>query len=555
MQILKATKSVIFPYDLANQRRLRVERCYYKDAFGETHELSHITNGIIGLLLETGHGSNWAAMTNQATIHGVPVMGCGSDYAFSDGTRSDGPFYNTIHGPDCWTMLSQLDFQNSADAYIDPEGLSPDDTKVKITITRMVGAGSSTTAKTPVMTLTENKTAAVYLTDAITAGATIYRNDTQIDGNITEGIDLRTASTGNGTRGMVGKIIEYDPVEHGYPAAYVRIWFYISAITDDKAMTLWMNYFPCYRATSYSTVYKGWAAKGGTTSHTKQGLNSGGAAWAVGWNYVDVLATFLRPGTNLIQFDGAEMTQAKKMSIGVDTAVVSSARNKAYLLSILNSNCILGISHTYTLYRDSDKIEMQPGVATGNPINNGAPMQGRANYNFSMIAPGNYPYVPRESYPFGEHPFRRYGYKHVTPNRLDWFDSSGVPITIAPGSATTPWGNNKDLWKTAGQTTYLSLGVNAYSPYAVGGAYFYPSSAASKGFRVTFESNGYAATKPQLTISKFSDAPFWYSSADPPVPNDETVFNDVVFYLSAAQLYTDTLPKAILDLSGLVPHF
>jgi len=523
----------------APARRLRIETYRNVDVNGESIDLCHVSNGVLGFEFQYGYASPWANCHNYVTIYGIRVMGCGADYLYSDGVQAGGPFAGSIYGSGFWTAMTGLKFFNSAGTEIDPDGLDPTDTSFSVEFTRWIGASVGATTNGPQFTLTANKTPMIYLADK--DAAEIYRNDKN-----TYGEALVLASAGV-NRGLIGKVIDVGEVRSHDVAQNekYRIYFWVQTVTGTGG-TLTVRIHPAARL---NTV-------GGYHFANYASLNftaGGGGAWAAGaWNYVEVSAEHFRPGTNMVVFDGGGMTTQNNLTIGVDTTVVTSMRNKAYQLYNAAGAYWKMITHKYTFYRDMDKIDMAPSIH-GSDAQNGYAGVGKCcpTYNFGMLH-NFYRWPTHEN--FGER-LRQTGYKWYSPNRVTY---NGVDII--PGT-TIPWTDTGGGW-LAGGNTVLRMEPPAYDPYDAAGIKFWRSDDLRKSGVITV-TKGASTEDLSVVLEKFVDRPYWWGVGD--VPADAAQFNDIVLYLGRVSggvyarkndyLNTDVLPVVTLDLSSMVRYF
>ncbi|MDI6827109.1 MAG: hypothetical protein QME62_01345, partial [Armatimonadota bacterium] len=509
---------------ISNQRSLRVERYVTLDAIGETVEWTHVTNGVIGFLFETGYGSTWANSHNQVTIHRTPVIALGLDYANPDNSHANSPFtpFHGRYGSRCWSCLTELGFQNGDGVEIDPDSLSPLDEKLVLYFSRWVGCGGlDGNQNNPQFNCFEDKTAAIYLADS--EGKPIFRNDSGSDANITEACDLRPS---NFQRALVGKVIQYDgPKEqNAIQGDILRLYFYIKGpVSGSPSLTVWV--FPSCRFNNYPGYHFVRYRRSSPMVYTHQGprLGTGPGFEGDAWNYIDLDSIVLCPGTNLIVLDGKDMSATNKFSIGVDTSVKTTQRNKAYLLYQNCANYWRVIRTKYTFYRDYDKIDMEPSVPA-NPIVSGLTPAALASfeYNFGM-GKTLFREMPYEYTPCGPGAdFLRLSYKHYCPNRLNYLGTEWVPSVLP---FNFPW----LVWDANGKAQVD----------------FYRQSDPSKAFKVTIDKNGTSKSL-QLMIGKFDDVPYWYRASEAP----DCEFNDWIFHVDGAVQPGAPMPIVTLDVSS-----
>ncbi|MDH7480390.1 MAG: hypothetical protein QHH26_00275 [Armatimonadota bacterium] len=513
---------------VGNQRRLRVERYFTVDAIGETVEWTHITNGVIGFLFETGYGSTWANSHNQVTIRRIPVIALGLDYAHPDNSQANSPFtpYHGRYGSRCWSCLTELGFRNGNGIEIDPDSLSPLDDKLVLYFSRWVGCGGADgTQNDAQFVCSENKTAAIYLADS--EGHPIFRNDSGVNENISEACDLRPL----GQRGLVGKVIQYDgPKEqNAIRGDSLRLYFYIKGpVTGSPVLSVWV--FPSCRYNKYPGYHFARYRRSDRLVYTHQGprLGDGPSFQGDAWNYIDLDSIVLTPGTNLIVLDGSLMSNSSKFSIGVDTSVRTTQRNKAYLLYQSCANYWRVIRTKYTFYRDYDKIDMEPSVPPDYAVcGNGPAALASFEYNFGMIK-NFFREMPFEYSPCGSNnEFPRLSYKHYAPNRVNYLGTEWIPTVLPYNFPLLVWDENDQA--------HID---------------FYRQEDPTKAFKITLQRNG--STKPiQLMVGRFGDPPYWYRDNDMP----QYDFNDWIFHVCGSVRAGEPMPIITLDVSSLIGSF
>lgn len=585
---------------------LAVERYYGVDCWNDPIEWLHVNNGRIGLLLDVGYGSQWPQSANMWSAKrqdGSWELGFGvcADYMYptadgSIGAQCDGPYEDdTDLGGFKSSFVTELEFRNSADEVIDPDSIDRDDESLTIHVSRWIGTGASSTVVDKTLDLAKDQTPAIYLADS--AGTAIYQNDSNNTANYTAaGAGFEFGTTKN-IKSMLCKVVEYDGPKDGTASGnqkYVRVYFYVptGGIGADGAVDLNFLVFPGCRYHAYTGEpaaqrYGRYRLAGSTTKTA--------ATIAEGWNYVEIASGYFAPGTNAILIWGRNTTDDDKtVEIALDTSVTTTPRNRAYTLSKASANYVAIARIKYTLYRDSDKIDMeQEVVASGAACLLGwfAGAACQLTYNFGGVMANTYRELPPEYWPLGivgnPNVIRKSGYKWRTPDRVRLADlATGAAITVTPGvvaanEADTGWklGDDSDdtvqydgsWWgqATEGHATYgvhdlVHMRCDDFDLYDSAGIRFYKSSDPSMAVTIICDQNS-SAYSLLCNLEKIPDRPHWYhydESQTTAPAETAALYNDIVFHLRTAQdgvvqaiTPGAALPKMTLDLSEIVEYF